>query len=250
MGSPLDDVELLRLEPFIPERVWLYLYPVRYMGIDLTARTTIVRMEDNGLWVHSPGSLSAELRGAINELGNVRHLVAPGNFHFLHINDFHEAYPDATIWICPGVEHKCPELPFDFVLGDRPPSEWSDEIDQVFVRGTKHMTEVAFLHRGSRTLILTDLIENYTPQTPGVDWKLRFWWKAVFHMWNRPSPAPEYKLGWGDKKAVRLSLERILKWDFEKIIISHGDLIVADAKTVAREAWHSPLSFSIEEQDD
>jgi len=244
MSNPLAKVPLLELEELVPGRIWLYLYSIHFFGMDITARITIVRLTDGGLWVHSPGPLNDELRGAIDALGPVRCLVAPGDFHYLHVRDFQAAYPEASTWICPGVERKAPDLPFDYALGDQAPAAWADQLDQVFVRGTKHITEVAFFDRTSRTLILTDLIENVGDQTAGVDWKLKFWWKAVFHMWNHPKPAPEYQLGWGDKRAVRKSLERILGWDFERIVIAHGELIEADAEAVARRAWERPLSFA------
>ena len=32
-------------------------------------------------------------------------------------------------------------------------------------------------------------------------------------------------MGWKDKSAARKCLLRILDWDFDKIILSHGDLI-------------------------
>ena len=92
-----------------------------------------------------------------------------------------------------------------------------------------------------KTLILVDLIENIGDETPHTNWALKFWWKAVFHMWNKPKTAPEYQIGWKDKAAAKKSLERILEWDFERIVIAHGDLIEADAKAVARRAWQKPL---------
>jgi glyoxylase-like metal-dependent hydrolase (beta-lactamase superfamily II) len=61
-------------------------------------------------------------------------------------------------------------------------------------------------------------------------------------MWNDPAPAPEYRFGWKDRSAARASLERILAWDFDRIVISHGDLVERDAKNVARRAWRRVLS--------
>jgi len=61
-------------------------------------------------------------------------------------------------------------------------------------------------------------------------------------MWNNPKPAPEYQLGWKDKKAAVKSLQIILNWDFERIILSHGDLIEDGAKAVAMQAWMKPLA--------
>jgi len=63
-------------------------------------------------------------------------------------------------------------------------------------------------------------------------------------MWNNPKPAPEYQLGWKDKKAARKSLMRILDWDFTRIIISHGELIEENAKEVALHAWRQSLASS------
>lgn len=87
-----------------------------------------------------------------------------------------------------------------------------------------------------------DLLENIGDDyTHDAGLLLRFWWKAVFHMWNNPKPAPEYQLGWGNKDIVRKGLEKILSWDFEHIILAHGNLIEMDAKAVAKKAWQDVL---------
>ena len=60
-------------------------------------------------------------------------------------------------------------------------------------------------------------------------------------MWNNPKAAPEYQMGWGDKKIVKAGLEKILSWDFERIIIAHGNLIETNAKSVLMKAWENVL---------
>ncbi|HEY1585676.1 MAG TPA: hypothetical protein VGH63_08305, partial [Polyangia bacterium] len=60
-------------------------------------------------------------------------------------------------------------------------------------------------------------------------------------MWNRPSPAPEYRFAWGDKSRVREGMERILAWDFERVILSHGDIITRDARQIVAQAWRKIL---------
>ena len=99
------------------------------------------------------------------------------------------------------------------------------------------------LHKPSKTLIVTDLFENIGEQSGSVDWQLKLWWKVVFHMWDNSKPAPEYQMGWKDKRAAKRSLERILAWDFDRIVLSHGENIHSDAKTVLRKAWARPLGF-------
>jgi hypothetical protein len=168
----------------------------------------------------------------------------PGSYHYFHIPSAQAAFPDAHTYICSGVERKRPELDFDWILGDRPAELWTGTVDQVLVRGNRFIWEVVFFHRPSKTLLLVDLIENFTDLTPDVNWLLKLWWKVVFRMWDDPKPAPEYQMGWKDKEAARKSLEKILQWDFNKIILSHGDLIGADAKEIALRAWKAPLGAS------
>ena len=60
-------------------------------------------------------------------------------------------------------------------------------------------------------------------------------------MWNHPKPAPEYQLGWKNKKAASKSLQRILKWDIHRIIVAHGDLIENNCKQILIDAWRTPL---------
>lgn len=229
------------LSTFVEDHIWVADYPIRYMGTRFNARMTVVRLADGGLLVHSPCELDDRLAEAVRALGPVRYIVAPGNFHYFHVASCQRAFPEAATWLCPGVEAKCADISYDGLLGGERDRPWGEEIDQVLMVGCKTMWEVALFIRSSRTLLLVDLIENFRDETPGTNWALRAWFKGVFQMWNRPRFAPEYRLGWGDKAAARGCLERILAWDFERIVVSHGELIVDDAKGTARRAWSEML---------
>jgi len=52
----------------------------------------------------------------------------------------------------------------------------------------------------------------------------------MLHLWNNPKPAPEYQMGWVDKEAAKVTLEKVLEWDIDRIIIPHGDNIENDAR--------------------
>jgi hypothetical protein len=229
-------------QEYRPGLIWIREYPIRFFGMVIRARTTVVRLSDGTLFIHSPCRMDAETAAYIRNLGHVACIVAPGSYHFSYVDSAQKAFAEAETWICPGVELKKPDIAFDWMLADRPDPRWERDMDQVLVRGNRIITEVAFFHRKSRTLILVDLIENVTDSTPQVGWQLRFWWKVVFRMWKHPKPAPEYQVGWKDKRAAAASLRRILAWDFERIIIAHGDLIEENAKAVALDAWRRPLA--------
>ena len=232
----------MQLSEYFSGQIWLKEYPIHFAGCDFNARMTVLRLADSRLMLHSPCEIDPGTKEALMSLGEVAYIVAPGSYHYLHVASAQAAFPEAETYICPGVERKRPDMRFDWILGDRPPEAWRTSLDQALVRGTKYIWEVAFFHKSSRTLLLVDLIENIGDETPNVNWLLKFWWKAVFRMWNRPKPAPEYQLGWKDKAAAKESLERILAWDFERIVLAHGDTIENEAREAALEAWRVPLA--------
>jgi hypothetical protein len=202
---------------------------------------SVVRLSDGRLLIHSPSPIDTATKEEIEALGSVAVIIAPGNYHWLNVRSARDAFARAEIHICPGVEKKDPMLPYSKILSDEPDPAWAADLDQILIRGSRFICEVAFFHRDTKTLILVDLIENYGDNTTRVNAFMRFWWKVVFRMWNHPKPAPEYQIGWRDKVAARDCLERILTWEFERIIISHGDLIESDAHRIARAAWRAVL---------
>jgi len=224
------------LEVFVPGTLWLRDYDVRLGGARFQARMTVIKLRSGALLVHSPCAFDESLAAEVAALGPVVAIIAPGNFHWMHVRSCQQAFSGAVTYVCPGVEQRAKGLSFDFVLGDAPPPLWADELSQVALQGTRLMREVVFYHRASRTLILVDLVENFTPATPGTNSFLRILFRAL-GMWNRPRPAPEYWLAWGDKARVREGMERVLAWDFERVILSHGDIITRDAKAIVTQAW-------------
>lgn len=236
-------MDSLTLENVVPDSIWVKEYPVQAGGARFNARMSVIKLGSGQIIVHSPSAFDDALAAEIRALGPVAAIVAPGNLHWLHVRSCQEAFPGVPTYICPGTDERSRELRFDFVLGDEAPALWAADLAQVALCGTRLMREVAFFHRASRTLLLVDLVENFTPTTPGTNLWLRVIFRAL-GMWNRASPAPEYRFGWSDKAAVRACLERVLAWDFERVILSHGDLIMEDARPVVVDAWRSVLGWS------
>jgi hypothetical protein len=228
------------LEVFVPDALWLRQYFVRLGGARFNARMTVIRLRSGELVIHSPCAFDDSLTAEVAALGRVAAIIAPGNLHWLHVRSCQQAFPDADTYVCPGVEKRAKGLGFDVVLGDVAPPLWADDLSQVAVQGARLMREVAFFHRASRTLILVDLVENFTSTTPGTNVLLQIVFRAL-GMWGRPAPAPEYRFAWGDKARVRAGMERILAWDFERVVLSHGDVITRDARQVVAHAWRQIL---------
>jgi hypothetical protein len=230
------------LKEYVKDQVWILEYPVRFGGMDLYARTTIIKLNNDDLIVHDPCKIDGSVKSEIDSLGVVRYIIAPGNFHHLFVTDFQQHYPDAETYLCPGLERKRPDIRFDWILGNEPDPRWEGVLEQVLIQGTRFIWEVAFFHKASKTLILVDLLENI-----GDDYQhkaglyLQFWWKWVFKMWNNPKAAPEYQMGWGTKKMVRKGLEQILAWNADRVILAHGENIESDVNNVLKTAWKRVL---------
>jgi hypothetical protein len=195
---------------------------------------TLLRLDD-GLCLHSPVDIDAATRSAVEGLGEVRAIIAPSTFHHFFVASAQQAFPTARTYGIQGLETKRKDLHFDELLGDEPAALWAGQMDQVVI-GNRIMREVEFMHRASRTLIATDLVENFRDETPGTNAILRTWMR-VFGMWGRPRPAPELRLFTRDKKNARSALDRLLAWDFDRAIIAHGELLGGDPKKAIREAW-------------
>ncbi len=81
--------------------------------------------------IHSPCEIDLNTKVAIERLGKVQFIIAPGEYHYLYVESAQRAFPNAETFICPGIERKKPEIKFDWVLGDRPDPRLSDDFEQV-----------------------------------------------------------------------------------------------------------------------
>jgi len=210
--------------------IWIAERPLRFYGLEVGARMTVIRLADGSLLLHSPLALDPELRRELDAIGRVRFAVAPNRFHHLYAGQVAEAYPDARLWVAPGVERKRPDLEIAGVLGDEAPAEWRDEVDQVFCGGRPFENEVVFLHRASRTLILCDLVFNFGPRAHRVTRLVM----RLLSSYGRFGPSRLDPFLIRDRRAARQSLERILAWDFDRVVIAHGEVLEAGGPAALR----------------
>ena len=155
---------------------------VRMLGIPFTTRMTIARLSDGGLWLHSPVRAEEDLLVAIENL--VRR--PPAVF---------------TVW-------------------DAAEPCWSADLDQLLFAGSTVLTETVFLHRRSKTLIITDIIQNHEPEIDG------WFWRTVKRINGISAPDGGVPRDWRmtvrDRDLARTARDRLLAWDFEHLVITHG----------------------------
>jgi hypothetical protein len=125
------------------------------------------------LWLHSPIDV-VEVRSELDRLGPVTWRVAPNLMHHLFQRPCQEAYPDSRLAAPAGLAAKRADLRIDMPLS-APPPEWSDWIETKAISGgNPTLDESVFLHRESRTLVLTDLAAGGKEALRSAfDWLLR-----------------------------------------------------------------------------
>jgi hypothetical protein len=213
--------------------LWTATRPQSFLGLPVGARMTVMRLASGRLLLHSPLPLDEGLRAELDALGPVAYAVAPNRVHHLYAGDVRKAYPDARLWIAPGLEKKRPDLVHEAILGDEAPAEWRGEVDQVFFAGRPYENEVAFFHRASRTLITCDLAFNFGPRAP---WRTRVF-MSLIRSYGRLTPTRLDPLLIRDRRAARESLERILAWDFDRVVVAHGEVQESGGKALLREGY-------------
>jgi hypothetical protein len=213
--------------------LWIADQPLRFFGIEIGARMTVVRLPGSRLLLHSPIAMSAQLAEQVERLGAPAFIVAPNRFHHLHARDWRSAYPSSRLYVAPGLETKRADLAVSGVLGESPLPDWSDVVDQAFVAGYPLANEVVFFHRPSGTLITSDLLFNIGARSPALT-RLAFRLSGAY---GRPASTSLERRMVRDREAFRRSLERILGWPFSRVILAHGEVVEAGGREALAAAY-------------
>jgi hypothetical protein len=194
---------------------------------------TVVRLADGSLFLHSPVSLDAETRTALDEIGTVRAIVAPSRAHHLFAVDYTKAYPGAKLHGAPGLPDKRKDLKFSSTLSDEAHADWQGQIEQHLFRGAPVLNEVVFFHPTTRTVIFTDLVFNVATEDASRARVFNWVTGAAGHF----GPHRLIRRMISDRAAARASVRRILLWDFDRIIVTHGDVLDAGGRDRMRAAF-------------
>jgi hypothetical protein len=218
--------------------LWVAEAPQSFGGFELGARMSVIRLRDGSLFLHSPVGLSARLRGELEALGQPRYAVSPNLLHHLYAGEYTRAYPELELHVAPGLEKKRQDLRCAGILADEAPPGWAGQIDQALFRGYPILNEIAFLHRASRTLLLADLAFNIRDDSS-------FATRLAFRLvggYGRLGPSALERWLVRDQAAARRALERVLSWDFERVIVAHGRVQESGGQEALRRGYAWLLS--------
>lgn len=226
----------------VAEGVWIVdSGPQRLGPLVFPVRMTVLRLAGGALWLHSPTRHTPALAEHLATFGPVRHLVAPDTAHWTHLAGWQTAFPQARVWTAPGTAARARRqsvaLRVDRDLSADPPPDWAAEIEHAVFACTGFV-EIAFHHRPSGTLILTDTLQNLDAA------RLPLRMRLFAHLTGTLAPhgrAPLYlRLAmrarhW--RAANRATAERVIAWAPRRAIFAHGAWYERDAATRLERAF-------------
>jgi hypothetical protein len=190
-------------------------------GVTIPLRSVLVAATDRQILV-SPVATSEE--GA--EIGAPPlTLVAPSLLHHIHLEATLARYRPVALWGPPGLAEKCPELGPIHAFGVDP---WphDDLLAFVVIEGAPDRNEVVFFHKPSRTIYTADLFFNIR-EPEGFLTPLAF---RAMGIYRRFAAAKMWRRWVTDRAAFARSIDKILAWDFDRIVVAHGDALDRNAR--------------------
>ncbi|XP_050380317.1 uncharacterized protein LOC126797678 [Argentina anserina] len=162
--------------------IWLFEQEqaLGFSSVSTNIRMTVVKLKSGGLWVHAPIAPTKECIQLLKELGApVEYIVLPtfAYEHKIFVGPFSREFPRAQVWVAPRQWSWPLNLPLEFfgifrakTLQDEDFSTpWANEIEQKVLSspevGIGPYVEVAFYHKPSRTLLVTDAV-IFVPRQP------------------------------------------------------------------------------------
>ncbi|MEZ4472571.1 MAG: DUF4336 domain-containing protein [bacterium] len=191
----------------------------------LPVRMTILALAPGHVALVSPIPLTPEVEALVARHGEVDFLIAPSLFHHLYLGAAAARYPKARVLAPAGLRKKRPELRIDATLEEGLPAALAAHVDVVKVAGAPIADEHVFFHGATRTLVVTDLVfhvERPRGLVTGLILRL-----VGCH--GRLGHSRSWSLFIKDKAAAAASLQAILAWPFEHLVVAHGTPVEGDA---------------------
>jgi len=209
----------------IADDLWIVDGPIIRFGapwpkMPFPTRMTVIRVGGD-LFIHSPTPPTAGLQREIEMVGRPRWLIGPNRIHYWWIPEWRAVFPGADVYLAPRIKEQA-GLRINFetaALGNTSGYPWDDSIATLPIAG-RYMTEFEFFHRRSRTLVLTDLIENFEPAKLG-SFVMR-WLTRLGGVQHPNGSMPRDMRPSFDRATLKAAVETMIGWRPERVILAHG----------------------------
>lgn len=199
--------------------------------VKLPLRCTAVQTSQ-GVILISPVEFSKDQYDQIDKLGKVVAIVSPSLIHHLFMQKAIDRYPEAVVWGAPGSFEKLPHILWNKIF-ETDTWPYEDEIQHVYIQGAMRLNEISLFHKSSRTLIVVDMCFHILhPKGWAAPIMLR-----LMGTYKKFAVSRLYKIMVKDREKFIHSLHELMKWDFEKIAMGHGELVLKNGKKMLIDAF-------------
>jgi len=173
----------------LPDRIWTFdqLQGIFYVVVPI--RMTVIKLEQGGLLVYAPVAPTQQCLDLVRELevrhGAVKYIILPtisGLEHKNCVGPFARKFPQATVYVAPKQWSFPLNLPLSWLgfpakrttvlPADSSQTPFADEFDYAILGDIDlrlgQFEEVAFFHRRSQTLLVTDSIVSIPNEPPKI----------------------------------------------------------------------------------
>jgi hypothetical protein len=172
-------------------------------------------------------------------LGPVRHIVSPNKLHYLFLEPWKAAFPEAELWGTAGTIARCKHLHFAGALADSPPAGWDGQIDQFYFTNSPFVDELIFFHRASRTAIIADLSQTFSEAFLKAHWP--WWLRAIARRskmvegWGHPPI--DYRISFLRRATARPKIRALIESQPEHVLVAHGEIVRTAGTSFLRRAF-------------
>jgi hypothetical protein len=215
----------------LAENIWVWRFPLVLLGTRIGRVVTVIRLERR-LLLHSTAPFSAEDVAAIRQLGEPGWLTEATLFHDTFARQGCSAFPNVPYLAPEGFDQLAQVRAVPLV----PPEEWSGEVELLELKGIPKIRETVLYHRPSRTLVVADLVFNLGPG-PGTPAWTRLFMRCVGGVKCSLGMSRFFRFMIRDREAFQQSLRTMMEWDFDRLIVAHGDVVENGAKEKLKQAF-------------
>ncbi|NMO15881.1 hypothetical protein HPC49_26890 [Pyxidicoccus fallax] len=188
----------------------------------LPVRTVIVPVASGRVLLSPASTLTRE---ELLQAGAVTDIVAPNLFHTGGIQAAAAAHPRARVWGPPGCREKQPGVSWHGVFGE---AAWpyEGELPMFRVAGMPEFNEHVFLHKASRSLLVTDLVFNLLDARGVGAWLIL----SLFGTHRRLGVSRVFMRFAKERPAFEASLRDITALEFDHLLPSHGAAVMNEGR--------------------
>jgi len=221
------------LTAVVDDKIWALDRPVWFSGVRLRARTTVVRLDDGSLLIHSPSPPTEALAAELRALGPVRWLVVPNCFHHLGAPAAAAQFPDAQVVGPASALGRNNALRIHVDIHGKLFGEQIPEFEALPLQGVPFLDETVLYHRPTQTLLGADIVLGAGAED---HWSWR-WAARITGCYERVRVPPDVRKKIPDKAAASASIRAMLERPAQRLIVAHNDVIEGDCRDRLAQAW-------------